>query len=94
MIVLNVTYNVKTGKRDDFFKKVTELGVPKGSRKEAGNIKYDYFFATDNENQILLIEHWKDQDAFDIHVGMDYFKELQKCKDEYVESTNIEKYLV
>ncbi|MEG0157048.1 MAG: putative quinol monooxygenase [Anaerovoracaceae bacterium] len=92
MLVLNVTYDVKPGLRDEFYAKVKELGVPEGSRAEAGNRKYEYFFAVDNVDRIFLLEHWQDQAAFDLHIQMDYFIKLQEIKNEYVANTTIERY--
>lgn len=92
MKVLNVYYIVKPGKRDDFYNAVVKSGVPEKSRAEKGNIKYDYYFPVDNENEVLLIEHWKDEAAFKFHTEQEHFKGLQSIKAEYVEDVRMDKF--
>ncbi|MDD4200431.1 MAG: putative quinol monooxygenase [Eubacteriales bacterium] len=92
MIILNVYYNAKPGKRDEFYSEVKALGVPEGSRAEEGNIKYDYYFSDTDENQILLVEHWKDEEAFKFHCQQDYFKKLQDIKSEYIAEARIDRF--
>ena len=91
MIVLNVQYFVKPGKRTEFYEAVNKLGVPEKSRAEAGNIRYDYYMAADNDNEILLVENWKDEAAFKFHCDQEHFKALGKLKSEYVEETVIKR---
>ena len=92
MIILNVYYNAKPGKRDEFYSAVKALGVPEESRAEEGNIKYDYYFSDADENQILLVEHWKDEAAFKFHGEQDYFRKLQEIKAEYIEEAHIDRF--
>ena len=72
MIILNVYYQAKPGKRDAFYKAVQESGVAVASRQEEGNIKYDYYMAADDADTILLVEHWKDDAAFQFHIPVSY----------------------
>lgn len=44
MLTWNVTYHCKPGKREEFFKAISDLGVRACSIHETGNLKYDYFF--------------------------------------------------
>lgn len=92
MIVLNVHYFAKPGKRAEFYEAVNKLSIPEKSRAEEGNIKYDYYMAADNDNEILLVENWKDDDAFKFHTEQEHFKALGGLKAEYVEETIIKRY--
>lgn len=92
MLVLNVYYKAKPGKREEFYQAVQESGVPEASRQEAGNIRYDYFRAEDDPDLLLLVEHWKDQDAFDFHIQQPHFKALGSIKEKYVADTDIMKF--
>jgi len=91
MKILIVTYNTKPGMRDEFFNKIHEEKIDTASRAEAGNVRYSYFKSVDNENQLLLLETWKDEEAFKTHCDCDHFKKLQKYKEQYVQNTIIEK---
>ena len=92
MLVLNVYYKAKPGKREDFYRMVNNEGIPEKSREEEGNVKYEYFMSESDEDTVLLIEHWKDDDAFDFHTRQDYFKRLQEIKSEYVADVVIDRF--
>lgn len=63
MLTWNVTYRTKPGKREEFFKALTELGVRENSIHEAGNRKYDYFFDAQDPDVLLLVESWDSPEA-------------------------------
>ncbi len=94
MIVLNVYYEAKPGKREEFHKAVEESGIAKASRGEAGNRKYDYFRAADDPDLMLLVEHWEDEEAFQFHTQQSHFKALRELKAKYVENTTIMRFEV
>lgn len=92
MIVLNVTYSCRPGKRDAFLDAIKAEGLDAASRSEAGNSKYDYYASTQDPDELLLIEHWQDEDALKTHFEQPHFKRLGEIKDEFVENTQIGKY--
>ena len=93
MKVLNVYYTIKPGKRQEYVDKLTQAGVPEGSRAEAGNAgKYDYYFAEADENELLLVEYWKDQEAFEAHKVQPHYKRMIEIQDEYVANVKVDKF--
>ena len=46
----------------------------------------------DNEDEILLVENWKDEAAFRFHTEQAHFKALGELKAEYVEETVLKRY--
>ncbi len=92
MIVLNVTYRCKPGKREEFLKAVGSEGIDVLSRGENGNLKYDYYLSNTDPDELLLIEKWADQSALEAHWQMPHFKKLGGLKEEYMEDTDIAKY--
>ena len=94
MFVLNVTYKCKAGMRDEFLKKINREGIGAACRSEAGNIKYDYYLATYDADEMLLVEKWQDADALAEHGRQPHFARLGELKKEYVNDTIIEKYEV
>ena len=92
MIVLNVTYKCKPGMREAFLEKIREEGLDAKSRGEVGNSKYDYYFAADDGDELLLVEKWQDADALAKHGKEPHFARLGEIKEEYVAETVIEKY--
>ncbi|MBK5244512.1 MAG: antibiotic biosynthesis monooxygenase [Eubacteriaceae bacterium] len=93
-LMLNVTYTLKPGKRAEFFNELNKIEAGKLSKEEPGNIKYEYFYPIDSEDQLFLIEIWEDDAAFSIHITTQHFKKLQSLKEEYVADVSIEKYSI
>ena len=58
MLTWNVTYHCKPGQRDEFYNALCALGDRANSLTEAGNVKYDYFFAAEAPDDLLLVETW------------------------------------
>lgn len=97
MVVLNVTYKCKPNMKEDFLKAIKSEGIDTACRNEDGNIKYDYYFPVDEDDEMLtdemlLVEKWRDADALDAHTKQPHFARLGELKNEYVEETIIEKY--
>lgn len=91
-LLVNVTYTIKEGKREEFFYKINEMGIAKDSRQESGNSKYEYFFSVDCENKLFLMEMWVNEVAQAVHSKTEHYKKLQSLKEEYVTDVSIEKY--
>lgn len=92
MIILNVTYKCRPGMRDAFLRAIRADGIDAASRAEAGNIRYDYFIPADGGDELLLLEKWRDAEAFAIHRVQPHFRRLGELKPEYVLDTVLEKY--
>ena len=56
MLTWNVTYHCKKGKRADFYHALCELGIRENSQAEEGNCRYDYYFAAEAPDDLLLVE--------------------------------------
>lgn len=89
---VEVHYYVKPGMRQAFYQAVMSSGIAAQSRAEAGNEKYDYYFSPDNENELLLLEIWRDEAAVRQHGETAHFKALGALKQQYVTETVIRRY--
>ena len=92
MEVLNVTYHCKEGMREEFLGTIIAEGIDKKCRAENGNIKYDYYFAADDENELFLVEKWENADVLAVHMQQDHFKRLGELKEQFVEDTEIMRF--
>ena len=92
MIVLNVTYKCKPGMREKFLEAIRAEGIDAACRAEDGNYKYDYYLSADNDNELLLVEKWRDAAAVSAHQGQAHFKRLGEIKQGFTEDTVLEKY--
>jgi quinol monooxygenase YgiN len=93
-ILVNVRYEIKHGKRDEFLKKVDEQGIIRDSKEEEGNIKYEYSKPIDSEDDLLLMEIWNSSATQTIHGQTEHYQKLQALKKEYVTDVTIEKYII
>ena len=94
MIVINVTYKCKPGMREEFLRTITTEGIDQSSRAEAGNIKYDYYIPTGDDDELFLLEKWRDAEALAEHGSQPHLTRLKEIKADYVIDTIIEKYTV
>ena len=94
MIVLNVTYKCKEGKREEFLKRISEEGIGAACRAEEGNLKYDYYLPADGSGDLLLVEKWTDADALARHGRQPHYKRLGELKPDYVADMTVEKFVV
>ena len=93
MIVLNVTYRCRPDRRDEFLERIMAEGIDVACRAEAGNLKYDYYYAADDGDELLLVEKWRDADALAAHGRQPHFTRLGEIKPIYVIDTVVEKYV-
>ena len=90
MLTMIVTYRCKETKRSDFYHALCELGMRDISLSEAGCLQYDYYFAAENETDLLLVEQWEDRPAQTAHCQTGTFAKLQALKPLYCESTAVQ----
>lgn len=94
MIILNVTYKCKPQMRDEFLEMIMSEGIDVACRGEDGNIKYDYYIPTDDSDDLLLVEKWRDAEALDKHSKQPHFARLGEMKKDFVNDTIIEKFVL
>lgn len=92
MLTMNVYYRCKPGMRGDFMKALEEIGAGAKSRAEVGNSKYDYFLSADDEDLVLLVEKWDNEEVLKAHTQTAHFQLLAGLKDRFVETIEIEKF--
>ncbi|MBQ6235369.1 MAG: antibiotic biosynthesis monooxygenase [Clostridia bacterium] len=92
MIVLNVTYKCRPGMREEFLEAIQSEGIDAASRKEPGNLKYDYYIPFDGGDDLLLVEHWRDEAALKAHAKTPHYAKLKELKPAYVTETVVERF--
>ena len=86
------TLHDKRRKREEFYKKVLEQGIVEASKKETGNLKYDYYYPLDSANDICLLEIWKNKEEQKKHSATSHYQLLTELKKEYVLDVKIQCY--
>lgn len=93
MIVLHVTYQLLQENAQEYIDALEASGIPQLCRDEEGNIRYDYFLDPAHKDQVLLVELWKDLEAFELHKKMEHFQRLGEFKERFVKDTNIQRFV-
>ena len=93
MLTWNVTYHCKKGQRAAFYEALCGLGIRDHSRIEEGNLRYEYYFAAEAPDDLLLVESWESPEFQRAHCETAPFAALQECKAQYCERVEIDKFL-
>ena len=94
MILLHVTYTTRPGEAENFIRAIEAAGIDQATRAEQGCLQYDYFYAAQADDSILLVERWADDDSLKAHTCAPHFGQLGEMKGQYVLETSMKKFVV
>ena len=92
-ITINIYYYGKNGNAKKFAQEMMMTGVVDSIRKEEGNLKYEYYFSIEDEETLLLIDSWKDQNAIDQHHASPMMEQIIKLREKYDLHMRVERYV-
>ena len=92
-LIINIYYTGKNGNARKFAEEMLSSGIVDRVRKEEGNLRYEYFYPIEDEETILLIDKWKDEEALDIHHKSEMMKEIANLRNKYNLKMKVEKYI-
>lgn len=90
-LLLCVEYTAKHGMKEKFVDEVTSSGVLAAIRGEDGCLSYDYYYAVEDEDKILLVEQWASAEKQTIHTQQPHMEQLKALKDKYIADTKFNK---
>ncbi len=91
-LYLHVTYHCASRENAKaFLDAVNAAGVADTTRAEEGCCQYDYFFP-EKGTDLLLLEAWESDELQAAHVKKPHMKEIGKIKEQFVESTTLERF--
>ena len=68
------------------------MGIVEKIRNEEGNLRYDYAIPIDDDNSVILIDSWENQDALDIHHASDMMETISSLWEKYDLHMKVERY--
>ena len=92
-ITINIYYTGKNGNARKFANEMLSRGIADAIRREEGNLRYEYFIPMADENTVLLIDSWKDQNALDLHHKTPMIKEIIALREKYDLHMKVERYV-
>lgn len=66
-ITVNLYYTGENGNALKFAREMESSGTADAIRREEGNLRYEYFIPMQDEETVLLIDSWENQQALDVH---------------------------
>ena len=93
MITLHVFYFGEDNKARLFAEEMENSGLANEIRNEEGNLRYEYFYPRNEDNAVLLIDSWVNQEALDIHHELPVMDKIAKLREKYDLHMKVEKFV-
>ena len=91
MLTLLVKYTARPDCREKYVCTVEAEGLLSAIRAESGCLRYDYYYAAQDQNEILLVEQWVDEAHQQAHMQQPHMARLMELKTEYIDSTVLQR---
>lgn len=92
-VTINIYYSGKNGNARKFANEMIESGTVNDIRAEKGNLRYEYFFPADDEETVLLIDSWQNQQAIDLHHQSPMMTKISELREKYCLHMKVERYI-
>ena len=91
-LIINIYYTGKNGTAKKFAEEMVTTGIVDRVRKEDGNERYEYFFPMEDNETVMLIDKWKNQEALDLHHKSEMMKEIAELRNKYELKMRVERF--
>lgn len=81
-ITINIYYTGKNGNAKNFASEMESSGLTQKIRED-GNLKNEYFYPVNDDETVLLIDSWRNQESIDFHHASPMMVEIVKLRDKY-----------
>lgn len=91
-ITVNLYYTGVNGNARKFVNEMESSGTANAIRNEEGNERYDYFISVKDNETVLLIDSWRDQEAIDAHHATPMMDKIIELRNKYDLHMKVERY--
>lgn len=77
-----------------FVKEMLTSGLVDEIKKEKGNRRYEYFFSVEDEETVLLVDSWDNQEAIDLHHSSSIMDQIMELRIKYHLHMKVERYFL
>ena len=91
-ITVNILYQGEGEKAHLFADEMVSSGLVDKIRQQSGNLRYEYFVPLDNQQAILLIDEWENQEAIDIHHKSPMMTKIAELREKYQLRLKVTRY--
>ena len=92
MITILIRYKGINGNAKKFSNEMITSGIVNQIRLEEGNLRYEYYFPLEDDESVLLVDSWINQDAIDIHHRLPLMNKIKELREKYDLHMDVEKY--
>ena len=92
MLTILIRYKGNNGRAKKFVEEMISSGIVDLIKSEEGNLKYDYFFPANDDETVLLVDSWVNQEALDKHHKLPLMDTIKKLREKYDLHMAVEKY--
>lgn len=89
---INIYYTGSNGSAKQFAKEMINSGIVDEIRSKKGNLRYEYFSPLNDDETILLIDSWKNQDTLDEHLKSETMQKIIELRNKYDLHMKVERY--
>ena len=93
-ITVHIYYTGENGSAKAFVKEMLTSGLVDEIRKEKGNRSYEYFFSVEDEETVLLVDSWDNQEAIDLHHASSIMDKITELGIKYHLRMKVERYFL
>lgn len=92
MLTILIRYKGKNGSAKKFVDEMISNGIVAQIRKEEGSLRYEYFFPSLEDETVLLVDSWVNQEALDRHHKLPLMEKIKELREKYNLHMEVEKY--
>lgn len=92
MLTILIRYKGTNGSARRFVEEMISSGIVAQIRKEQGNLCYEYFFPQNDDETVLLVDSWINQEALDKHHELPLMNKIKELREKYDLHMEVEKY--
>ena len=93
MITVNIYYSGNNGNARRFAEEMEKSGTADKIRSETGNVRYEYFYPMNDQETVLLIDVWENQEAIDKHHDSPMMENIASLREKYDLHMRVERYI-
>lgn len=93
MLTILIRYKGSNGSAKRFVEEMISSGIVEQIRKEEGNLRYEYFFPLSEDDSVLLVDSWTNQEALDKHHNSSLMEKIKQLREKYDLHMEVEKYI-
>lgn len=91
-LTIHIYYTGPKGATKQFADEMISSGLVDKIRATKGNLQYDYFIPYADNDSLLLIDQWENQDALDAHHDSDTMQQILQLRQKYHLTMKVERF--